>query len=175
MILKVRAGIDPGKEGYICVQKEGEPIGYHQMPITGFDIDLKDLDLLVKKLFCVPNTDTFVVMEKVHAIHGSAAGSTWEFSRNVAIMEMALVCNNVPFELVAPKLWQKEMFQGVNLVQKKSSTGKTLVNDTKAMGAVAAKRIFPNEDLRKSQRARLPDHNKVDALLLSEYCRRKHQ
>jgi hypothetical protein len=44
--------------------------------------------------------------------------------------------------------------------------------ETKAMSLLAAKRLFPNEDLRATERCAKAHDGKVDALLLAEFCRR---
>ena len=48
------------------------------------------------------------------------------------------------------------------------------VVSTKNTSINAAKRLFPSLDLRKSTKCKNIDDNKVDALLMSEYARRKN-
>jgi len=171
--MKIRAGIDPGKDGFIAIQSisgEGTAISYHPMPELGDHINLQELNGIISGL---AGEDTFVALEQVHAIRGSSAKATWEFSRAVAVVEMALIANKIPHQLVPPKKWQAELFAGVPVSKKPSSTGKTEVNDTKSMAAMSAQRLFPNEDLRATTRSRVLHNGKVDALLISEYCRRK--
>lgn len=172
---KIRIGIDPGTESYLCVWEEkSNQFYFHQFPTIGKEIDLDGINKLFRQ-YVAPTVsfDVHVVIENVHAIHGSSASSTWNFSKIASALETLLYAYNVPFTKVQPKVWQKEMWQGVTLQTKKSSTGKTQINDTKAMSEVAAKRLFPNIDLRRSSRCKTSDHNKVDALLIAEYCRRK--
>lgn len=86
----------------------------------------------------------------------------------LGILEGMLAGMGFAYTKVIPKERQKVMWQGVSPVYK---SGKSV--DTKATSLLAAKRLFPNEDLRKSERASKPHDGIVDALLMAEYCRRK--
>ena len=46
--------------------------------------------------------------------------------------------------------------------------------DTKATSINAAQRLFPSVDFRRNEQCRKIDDNKVDALLMAEYGRRKN-
>jgi len=165
---KLHIGIDPGKTGFIC-ELSINSIDFYPIPKIGKQVDLLEL---CKILECYKDANCHCVMEDVHAIYGSAAGSTFEFGRIVGSLESLLVAFKIPHTKVAPKKWQKEMWEGVTVQKKASTSKKTMVVDTKAMSEVAAKRLFPDIDLRKSTRAKNVDDNKVDSLLMAEYCRR---
>lgn len=90
------------------------------------------------------------------------------------------MANKIPYHLVQPKVWQKEMWDNKDLVvayktivKKDKTITKKEVN-TKQTSLNAAKRIFPNIDFRKTERCKNPDDNKVDSLLIAEYARRKN-
>lgn len=168
-------GIDPGKDSYITVIEPSKAIVFHPIPMIGKEIDVQELNEILVRIGS-EYSEVVVVIENVHAIHGSAAEATFDFGKTVGILEALLVANKLPFTKVQPKTWQKEMWEGVPIQKKASSTGKTQVNDTKAISEMAAKRLFPNEDLRPNDctaRCKKSDHNKVDSLLIAEYCRRK--
>ena len=61
------------------------------------------------------------------------------------------------------------MFTGVEEI---TVTGKS-TRDTKAMALVAAKRLFPDAKLTFGDKATKPHDGLVDALLMSEYGKRK--
>ena len=63
--------------------------------------------------------------------------------------------------LVAPKKWQKEMYEGIRPDP-----------DKKVMSVQAAKRLFPNHDIRRTTKCKKPDDNLTDSLLICEYGRR---
>ena len=172
---KIRIGIDPGKESYICIWEEGFGFEFVQLPTIGKETDINGVARLFDKIATRfnSNCDIHAVIESVHVIYGSSASSTFEFGKMLGLLEGLLCAHEIPYTKVQPKTWQKEMWQGIAIQTKKSSTGKTQVNDTKAMSEVAAKRLFPTIDLRKNERCKVADHNKVDALLLCEYAKRK--
>lgn len=66
----------------------------------------------------------------------------------------------IPFEVIHPKTWQSAMLP--------PGTG-----DTKKRAAIAAERLFPQVDLRRTPKCRGPHDGIVDALLLAEFGRRK--
>ena len=173
-MIKIRYGIDPGKTGFICEWCESRgTFDFYDIPKIGNEVDVRELNSFLKNRFA-ENGDYSIhcVIENVHAVFGSSAKGTFEFGKIVGVLEALLVANDIPFTKVQPKKWQKEMWEGIPMQKKPSSTGKTMNTDTKKMSLMAAKRLFPNIDLRKSKRATNPDHNKVDALLMCEYCRR---
>lgn len=169
--MKVRGGIDPGKSGYITIWEEGKGFSFLPMPLIGKEVDLH---LLVQQFteIVMGVDDIHFVLEDVHSIYGSSSKSTFAFGGIAKAMEMMLICFSVPFTKVAPKAWQKELWQGVANQKKPSSTGKTMVNDTKSMSEIAARRLFPTIDLRDNDRCKKAHDGKVDSLLLCEYCKR---
>lgn len=172
---KIIVGIDPGKESYLCIYRNNE-YEFHQFPSIGEEIDIKGIcQIFEENLNVLSHEDNQIhaVIEDVHAVYGSSAGATFAFGKIVGVLETLLYAYDIPFTKVQPKIWQKEMWAGVPIQTKKSSTGKTSVTDTKLVSEMAAKRLFPTIDLRKSERAKKSDHNKVDALLICTYGVRK--
>lgn len=169
--MKIRIGIDPGKNGYVTIWKEGEGFSFLSMPLIGKEVDLHTL---VKQFVdAIPATDDIhCVLEDVHSIYGSSSKATFAFGGIAKAMEMMLICFEIPYTKVVPKAWQKQMWSGVALQKKPSSTGKTMVNDTKSMSEVAARRLFPTIDLRDNSRCKKAHDGKIDSLLMCEYCKR---
>jgi crossover junction endodeoxyribonuclease RuvC len=62
----------------------------------------------------------------------------------------------IPIEVVSPTSWTREMLRGVP-------------GEGKGRNILGAKRLFPSEDLRKSDRARVAHDGICDALLICEY------
>lgn len=162
---KIRIGIDPGKNGFICYNYNGHII-YSPIPLIKKEVDIRKL---MNDFYIWDGMeDVHCVIEDVHAIFGSSAKATFNFGWIVGVLEMLLVAHGIPYTKVKPKDWQKEMWQGVPL--QKKPNGRT---DTKAMSLLAAKRLFPDEDLTATERSVKVHDGKVDALLLAEYCKRK--
>ena len=174
-------GIDPGVNGFVAVYMRSDAPGmsgfsFHEMPKIGKLPDMNAINRLFKSVAVIMDQDgikAHACLEDVHAKAQSAAKATFSFGYIVGAIELAVIANGIPFTKVAPKLWQKEMWAGIPVQKKPSSTGKTMVNDTKLMSKMAAKRLFPGMDLRRNARCANDDDNKIDALLMCEYCRRK--
>jgi hypothetical protein len=166
-------GIDPGKNGgiYIC---EDLIFTFYPIPLIGKEYDTNTLANIFRDLTNNPFVKIQVIIENVHAIFGAGANATFDFGFGCGLLEGIMASYSVPYTKINPKKWQKEMWQGIPIQQKASSSGKTKVNDTKRMSEMAAKRLFPNIDLRLTERCKNSHDGKVDALLICEYCRRMY-
>lgn len=156
-------GIDPGKEGYITVMKR-DSIVHYPVPKVDKTVDENGIaDLALKIMEDCDIQHTVVVIEDVHAVHGSAATATFNFGGVTWALRMAFIMCGVPVHRVAPKKWQKEMHEGVKPSE-----------DKKAMSILAAKRLFPTQNLLRTAKCTKPDDNLVDSLLIAEYGRRNY-
>lgn len=164
-------GIDPGKEGAI-VAIHDRGIDTHAMPLIKREYDLQRLrDIIL--MYEPKGFDTHIVIEDVHAIYKASAAASFDFGVGVGLIRMAVVMTQIPFTLVNPKVWQKEMFQGVPTLEKaKKEVGRGNL-DTKAMALIAAQRIYPKMTFYKSEKAYTPHSGIVDALLMAHYCKLK--
>lgn len=169
---KIFVGIDPGKDGAIVVLSEsGTVLRKHTIPKIGKEVDEAELANIFRGWI---GGGVTVVLEDVHALFGSGAGATFAFGDICGFIRGLLVGYRVPFVKVQPKKWQSVMFEGVPEIIKPMKEGqKRKIRDTKAMALIAAKRLFPDVDLRMSERAKNPHDGIVDALLMAEYARRK--
>jgi hypothetical protein len=172
--MRTYIAIDPGSKGFITIRHDNGLFEF--IPIEGCNIH--NLALKFQQLHI--SKDVFAVMEEVHAIFGSSAKATFAFGEINGLLKGLLIATGIPYQLVQPKTWQKEIWinqdmvvehkkvvvKGVEQSRKEVNTKQTSFN--------AAKRLFPDIDLRKSERCRNWDDNKVDSLLLCEYARRKN-
>ena len=119
-------------------------------------------------------------MEDVHSIYGSSAKATFSFGEIKGLLRGLLIATGIPYQLVQPKIWQKEIWANEDMVvDYKKVTVKGVEQtrkdvNTKQTSFKAARRLFPNIDLRKTERCRNFDDNKTDSLLMCEYARRKN-
>ena len=166
--------IDPGSKGFIVTQKNSE-FSFYSIA----DNDLHQLAKIIENIR-LSNTNLVCVMEQIHAIFGSSAKATFSFGEIYGQLQGLLIANKIPYVLVQPKAWQKEMWTNSDMVvnyKKVAIKGKETIRkevDTKNTSINAAKRLFPHIDFRKSERCKNVDDNKVDATLMSEYARRKN-
>lgn len=172
----VRIGIDPGKSGGIAVFiNNDQPITHPMYTIN------KEYDIAALAGIFLPYTeekyDLHVVLEDVHAIHGSAAGATFEFGRGLGIIEGILGAYDIRYTKVQPKKWQKVVFEGVKEVRKPASAkqqalGRNGGTDTKAMALTAIRRLFPTLRLTfGGPKATKPHDGLVDSVALGFYCK----
>lgn len=171
MIGKVRMGVDPGKNGFITAIINDKELVFHSIPLIKKVYDLNELDYIFKTY--AELQDVHCVLEDQHAKFGASAKSTFTTGYGYGVMTSLIIAHKIPYTTVNPKIWQKEIWQGVPVQKKPSSTGKTMVNDTKATSLIAVKRLFPSVDLKANNRCKIPHDGKVDSLLMAEYCRRK--
>ena len=162
---KVYIGIDVGEKGFITTQKEG--VFCHYSILDNDLYQLADIMAEIRK-----ERDVVCVIEDVHAIFGSSAKSTFGFGLCKGYLLGLLAANRIPYHLIPPKEWQKEIWSNADKEYKPSEGRKSV--DTKATSINACKRIFPHLDLRRNPKCKNIDDNKVDSILMSEYARRKN-
>lgn len=101
----------------------------------------------------------FAVIEKVHAMPSNGVSGMFKFGMSYGSLRMALVAAGIPFEEVTPQTWQK----GIGIVKRgKDESGTDWKNRLKGK----AQQLFPGEKVTLAT---------ADALLIAEYCRRKHE
>lgn len=160
-------GIDVGGKGFITTQKDGV---FRHYSIA--DNDLYQLSEIMAGIR-QEHAEIACVIEDVHAIYGSSAKGTFQFGLCKGYLLGLLAAHRIPYHLILPKEWQKEIWSNADKVTRYKTDGGKMI-DTKGTSINACKRIFPMLDLRKTPKCRNIDDNKVDSILMSEYARRKN-
>ena len=170
-------GIDGGKKGAIARLSDTVPEAFRgveifPMPIisatTGKGKDEYDVARIADdfrswdSIAATHGLRLFAVIEKPQPIPPTIkAGSHAQFQRGAQFgFAWMLEALCIPYQLVAPRTWQKVMLEG------------TPGDDTKQRSIMAAQRLFPGVDLKRTPRCRKADDGFSDALLLAEYARR---
>lgn len=164
-------GIDNGLDGGIVflneTSKRCNVISTHVMPTVGQTggkgkraYDVPGMVMLMRKL--VPDL-SMVFLERAQAMPKQGVSSTFSIGYGFGLWQGILASLEVPYEIVGPRTWQQEMFQGVDS------------RDTKRASAIIAGRLAPNIDWRATERCRKPHDGLTDALCIAEYGRRKYQ
>jgi hypothetical protein len=181
---KIYIGIDVGKDGGFVTIDPNRCISTLATPTTG-PAAKKEINKQGIKEFFQEQIKTaltkhngaqvIVVIEDVHSIFGASAKSNFQFGRALGIVEGMIEALEIQYYKVAPKKWQEVCFQGVPIIKKPGAKveGRGGI-DTKAMALIAAQRLYPKLDLRKSQRAEKAHNGIVDALLMAHYCSLKY-
>lgn len=167
---KAIVGIDVGSKGFISLMTS---YNIRYFAISDNDkYQLSNIFAEIKKDY--PNV--VCAMEEIHAIHNSSAKATFSFGEINGLLKGLLIANKIPYHLVAPKTWQAEMWDNKDKVYeiKQTSKGSKKSVNTKQTSFNTAKRLFPEEDLRRTPKCSKLDDNKCDSLLIAEYARRKN-
>lgn len=173
-------GVDPGKKGAIGFIFRTHSDGVRAMPLVPARVlkgkklgrDEYDLNAIREILLGldmhvdhdIQPRGVFVTVEKSQPMPPKMpGGAVANFHRGVARgWEWMLVALQIPYQLVSPVTWQRVMHAG------------TPGADTKQRSLMAAKRLFPDVSLKRTERSRKDDDGFADALLLADYGRRTY-
>jgi len=148
-------GIDPGQSGGIVIMSSSTT--YRTIQVEVIPATERDIWELLTRLTGALCT---AVIEKVHSMPGQGVASTFKFGVGYGGLRMALIAAGIPFEEVTPRSWQKAL--GIP-PKKKAESNSRWKNRLKAK----AQQLFPRVEGITLKTA--------DALLIAEYCRRKHE
>jgi len=100
-------GVDPGKEGgIVCLTETGGLFKTEKMPKVGKEYDLS----VILSLFDVPPPEEAIVfIEEMITIPGQGSKSNATIGFGHGMLYMAFVANKVPFRVVRPQTWQKDV------------------------------------------------------------------
>ena len=96
-------------------------------------------------------------LERVGAMPKQGVTSMFNFGMNYGFIQGLLTAYSIPYELVTPQKWKKE-FQ---------------ITGDKNNSIAVCKRLFPDIDLRRTERCRKDDDGMAEALLLACYAQRR--
>lgn len=152
---KLILGIDPGQKGGIVAlgQRTGRIVQKFPMP--------KEPPRLAS--FLSSHTIVMAWIEKAQAYPRQGIRSTFNYGTHFGMLQGMLIALRIPFALVSPRTWQKEMFF------------KTTHKCPKAKALAAANRIFAKKKdfWIHGARAKKPHDGIVDAALIAGYGQKK--
>lgn len=166
---KYYIGIDIGLSGGITILKNSKILSYTAMPI-GVDggVDIPKFFAILHKF---KDKDCHVIFEKLHGLPNQKLSVIWGLGKQVGYTEMAVTLLKIPYTPVPPQTWQKLMFAGTTMQEKKSKD--KWVRDTKKTALLAVTKLFPKEKFLATKRSRTPHDGIVDSVLLAVYGERK--
>lgn len=169
--MKYYIGIDIGLNGAITIISSESKIKIIKMPLIGEDVDYHKLNEILyyySPITQIKDNTTHIVFEKLGVIFGTSKSTAFSMGYQSGSMEMICIANEIPYTKVSAKVWQKEMFQGVDEIKKIGKTSR----DTKKMALVACKRLYPDTKLTFGDRATKPHNGLIDSLLIANYNKR---
>ena len=183
----VYIGVDPGKTGFIAMERNGErdfiEMPYHKVetgkftktgkPVMKDEFHEDGFKKIFHELeyhpFMKGATNVKVAIEEVGGRGGWSATNNFNFGYVAGMLKQLFIILGAEITMVRPQKWQSYMRQGYEVIKKSSSTGKTQVVDAKLMAEYIVNAEFPEIDFRKTTRAKKNDDNKIDAFLILQY------
>ena len=141
-------GVDPGKNGGIAIIDSDGVIAF---PFSEERL-LIELDGIAQEYECI------CYLEHVHAMPKQGVSSTFNFGMNFGFIQGVLKAYEIPYELVTPQKWKKEF---------------SCTSD-KNTSIEVCKRLFPNVNLKATDRCKKDHDGIAEALLIAEYGRRHY-
>lgn len=153
--MKTYTGIDIGLHGAIARLSTDGTIVIFDMPTVKARRNDYDLSELTEILRSTDRTNSHIIAEAVHSMPAQSSQGTFSLGRGRGILEGILVALELPYSLVDPAKWKREM---------------GLSGKTKGDSYLLAIQLFPSATttIKKSQDGR------AEALLLAEYARRRN-
>jgi len=146
-------GVDPGaKGGYAVIAKTetGQAVFAYPWDDSFFAMEMVSL-MQMKEHGIV------AAVEKVGARPGQGTVSMFNFGKSAGYIEGVLSALRIPYQLIPPAKWKKEF---------------SLIGKDKQASIVTCRKLFPELDLKRTERCRTDSDGKAEATLLAEYARR---
>lgn len=139
-------GIDPGIKGGIAVIDGG---GVTAQPYSD--------EALLNVCADLAHSDCMCCLEKVHSMPHQGVASTFKFGVGYGVIKGILAAYRIPYQEIAPQRWKKEFG----------------LSSDKMKSVEVCKSIFPNLNLKRTERCKVAHDGMAEAALMAEYARRK--
>lgn len=162
-------GIDPGFAGGVAILTN--PGGYwiataYPMPTivrkdgkkTRTSMDIPAL----RALLALPGLSAAYI-EHAQPMPKQGVVSVFNFGRGFGVIEGVLGALKIPYTVVKPRDWQREVLSGV------------AAKGTKKASIETAKRLFPATSLRPTDKCKVDSHGIADAVMIGVHGVRVHQ
>ena len=165
--MKVWVGIDPGLTGAVALIHGESPLGgvieIFDAPIAVVKKGKKKQgvplpDEMARIFYGIRDYNPIVYIEQVHAMRKQGVTSMFNFGMGYGMWIGILAALSIPYQLVTPQRWKKEMMHGMVTAEKDASL-------------VQAKRLFPQV---AEQLQRKKDDGRAEALLIAALCRKEN-
>lgn len=147
-------GIDPGQKGG-WAQIRTYPNGQVDVMVFPWDNEMfvdfmRDVPVDFETTVCA--------LEKVGAMPGQGVRSMFSFGESYGFIQGVLSALRIPYQLVPPTKWKKEF---------------SLIGKDKQASIITCHRLFPDLDLRWTEKCKTDSDGLAESTLLAEYARRR--
>lgn len=150
-------GIDPGRDGALC--SLDVLVTWTECKMRKMPDNEKDLAEVIREL-CCSGHPCHVFVEKAQCMPGNGPVGMFRYGDGYGQIKGILAAMKIPYTLVHPRTWTRVMHQGATIGEPKMRSLETV------------RRLFPQVELRRTDRCRNMDEGFIDALLIAEYGRR---
>lgn len=178
----LRAGIDPGKTGWVVVERADSTLRGWQIPVIeekkrgakrkSTRYDRSGIIAIVHKMKAMGVTHVTLEAQQPTRLRGSqgdaannAVRASFMTGYGFALWEMALDMADIKFDLAWPSAWKKKMGISAPSDVKDQKQREKLA---KANAVAAAAKEWPDHDFRRTPRCN-PSHDQSEAALLIRY------
>lgn len=147
----IYVGIDPGKKGAVAymMETQGGNFVTNAVPM--------EQALFTMKALASTGKPIRACIEQVHAMPKQGVTSTFSFGEGFGWLKGVMDALGISYQEVPPQKWKREFG----------------LNSDKQTSIQVCKRLFPDADLRPSEKCRVDNDGMAEALLMAEYARRK--
>ena len=143
-------GIDPGAKGGYAWIMDGV-VKAHPWDDTFF---VQDMSCLAH----IQDETMIAAVERVGARPGQGTVSMFNFGKSAGFIEGVLSGLGIHYQLVPPAKWKREF---------------SLIGKDKKASIECCRKLFPELDLKRTERCRVDSDGKAEAALIAEYARRR--
>ena len=149
--------------GLVCLDGLGNIRKLTVMPVakSGTKLKLDPRAIVAWLRGCYTEEEVrMVAIEEQRPMHKQGVTSTFSIGKGFGTLEGIVAALDLPYIIVRPMDWQKEMFRGL-------PKGKG-----KDMSVKIAQQLFPRQDFKKTSKCTNIHDGLTDAALIAEYTRR---
>ena len=158
-MIKYTIGFDNGMKGGIVILNNLGDIELNiPMPVMGTkkkEYDMKQIKDILEQKNQMGNC--IAILEKAQPQFRDGSKQAFKTGFGYGTLQGMLVALEISFQIVAPKIWQKKVFEGLN------------TEDTKLASALFCQRKWPKEDWKATQRCTKIHDGMTDAACIAYY------
>ena len=167
---KCYLGIDLGLSGGISLVDEDDNLLCLPMPIYKIIVNKK-----VKNQYNINEIWNYfsdllmefniqsAIFERVRNFPGQSSQTGFSLGYGTALFETVFTSLNIPYQIIEPQKWQKEMFKGINYTK----------DETKIASVMAAKKLWPKAKFTLTERSSKASDGLTDSALMAIYLKRQ--